>query len=120
MKTHFFRTLEAFPPFLMRVMARSRGHCGLLVPDAIVAQRGGFSIISVRDMGQQVSWDGFSIKRADRFMEACGVKHLQDLGRRFRDEMQRPKPFEYLPPQRYRALFKQLRKLPPNHPFFQK
>lgn len=120
MRTHFFRTLEAFPPFLMRVLARSRGHCGLLVPDAIVAQRSGFSVVFVRELGRKGSWEGVNVQTADRFMVGCGVQHLQELGRQFRKELRRPKPFDYLHPHRYRSLLKRLQELPENHPFFKK
>lgn len=120
MKTQFFRTLEAFPPFLMRALARSRGHCGLLVPDAIVSERGGLPMWQVRQLSRKSSWEGVGVGDADRFMIGCGVKEFRYLALQFRTELKLNKPFAYLDPKRYRTLLKRLEQLPESHPFFQR
>ncbi len=120
MKTPLFRSLEAFPPFLMRVLARDRGGHAKMLPTAILAQRSGLPESYIEWLGRRSTWERVPCDKADSFIQACGVVDLRYLRRAYNTEMQRMHPFKYLKAERYRVLLMRLQRLPETHELFRK
>ena len=81
MKDTISQLLEAFPPQIIRLLAREgKGRGAKRLTHQDVAKRSGLSYEKVRDLSLLKSWDRVSIGDADSFMRGCGVT-LRNLWR---------------------------------------
>ena len=74
MKDFIGETLAAFPPNLIRVLARTgRGAASKNMTHDDVAQRSGLKKSKVRQLSALRSWDRVAIADADAFLKGCNV-----------------------------------------------
>lgn len=74
-------TLAAFPPNLVRMLARTgRGRGARNLTHDEVAKRSGLNRSMVREISAMASWEKVAIGDADRFLRGCGVS-LSNLWR---------------------------------------
>ena len=81
MKDTISQMLSAFPPQIIRLLAREgKGRAESEGLKQAIAKRSGLSYEKVRDLSLLKSWDKVSIGDADAFMRGCGVT-LRNLWR---------------------------------------
>lgn len=81
MKETISEMLSAFPPCVIRLLAREgKGRGAKRLTHEDIAKRSGISYEKVRDIAALKSWDKVAIADADAFMRGCGVT-LRNLWR---------------------------------------
>lgn len=74
MKETISELLAAFPPCVIRLLARQgKGRGAKRLTHDDIAKRSGISYEKVRDIAALKSWDRVAIADADAFMKGCGV-----------------------------------------------
>lgn len=98
--------VDRFPPFICRLLARTRhGYHGLSHDE--IALRSGLPKSTVADLSFKTSWGGVTVEVADKFSAACGVDFFRGKCQ-VQALLHRKKVYIYRGPAAQRAMYSRL------------
>lgn len=96
-RSNLQKSLDRFPPFLVRALAHCHGANGRAYRSTRELQKLlGWAEFKTKDIAGRITWQGISIEDADHFASACGV-NLHRLGKvkwRLKQQWKLARPFE--------------------------
>lgn len=94
--SQLLKSLDRYPPFLVRALARKVGNAVQYRSTEELAALLGWSVERTRDVAKRITWAKMRVEDADHFASACGTNlhRLELISRRLKIQLRAERPFQ--------------------------